>query len=152
MGAIEEMFRPPRVDKKNEKQPLSAERIQAPGMWGGGGGIIFHTNIYNHIRQQARQNCSQRCNSYRPGRRHRLTKIKENFTADRSSNAMSYVKFTIVIWNNISKIKDSSLDKAVEAYQASYAKYEKEQTKLLDWIGTQGENKELTKQNWTNTD
>ena len=123
------MFRLPRVDKKNEKQPLSAERIQEPGMrGGGGGGIIFHTNIYNHIRQQARQNCSRRCNSYRPGRRLRLTKIKENFTADRSSNAMSYVKFTIVIWNNISRIKDSSLDKAVEAYQASYAKYEKEQS------------------------
>ena len=65
---------------------------------------------------------------------------------------MSYVKFTIVIWNNISRIKDSSLDKVVEAYQASYAKYEKEQTKLLDWIGWQGGNKELTEPNLTNTD
>ena len=34
-------------------------------------------------------------------------------------------------------------DKALEAYQAAYAKYEKDRTKLLDWIA---------KQNFTNTD
>ena len=43
-------------------------------------------------------------------------------------------------------------DKALEAYQAAYAKYRKETTKLLDWIKTQHEIKEQVKQNFTNTD
>ena len=43
-------------------------------------------------------------------------------------------------------------DKGLEAYQAACAKYEKDRTKLLDWIETQHENKELAKQNFTNTD
>ena len=43
-------------------------------------------------------------------------------------------------------------DNGLEAYQAAYAKYEKDRTKLLDWIETQHENKELAKQNFTNTD
>ena len=43
-------------------------------------------------------------------------------------------------------------DKVLEAYQAAYAKYQKERTKLLDWIETQHEIKEQTKQNFTNTD
>ena len=42
-------------------------------------------------------------------------------------------------------------DKALEAYQAAYAKYQKERTKLLDWIETQHEIKEHSKQNFTNT-
>lgn len=33
-------------------------------------------------------------------------------------------------------------DKALEAYQAAYAKYEKERTKLFDWIETQHDIKE----------
>ena len=37
-------------------------------------------------------------------------------------------------------------DKALEAYQAAYAKYQKERTKLLDWIETQHEIKEQAKQ------
>ena len=43
-------------------------------------------------------------------------------------------------------------DKALEAYQAAYAKYQKERTKLLDWIETHHEIKEQAKQNFTNTD
>ena len=31
-------------------------------------------------------------------------------------------------------------DEALEAYQAAYVKYEKQRTKLLDWIKTQHEN------------
>ena len=42
-------------------------------------------------------------------------------------------------------------DKALEAYQAAYAKYQKERTKLLDWIETQHEIKEQGKQNFTYT-
>ena len=38
--------------------------------------------------------------------------------------------------------------KALEACQAAYAKYEKEQTKLLDWIETQHKNK-LAQENFT---
>lgn len=37
---------------------------------------------------------------------------------------------------------------ALEACQAAYAKYEKEQTKLLDWIETQHKNK-LAQENFT---
>ena len=40
---------------------------------------------------------------------------------------------------------------ALEAYQAAYAKCEKEGTKLLDWIETQYEIKEQAKQNFMNT-
>ena len=43
-------------------------------------------------------------------------------------------------------------DKALKAYQAAYAKYQKERTKLLDWIETQHEIKEQATQNFTNTD
>ena len=43
-------------------------------------------------------------------------------------------------------------DKALEAYQAAYAKYEKSRTKLLDWIATNGRIKDQAKQNFTNTD
>ena len=43
-------------------------------------------------------------------------------------------------------------DKALEAYQAAYAKYQKERTKLLDWIETQYEIKEQAKQSFTNTE
>ena len=32
-------------------------------------------------------------------------------------------------------------DEALEDYQAAYVKYEKQRTKLLDWIKTQHENK-----------
>ena len=42
-------------------------------------------------------------------------------------------------------------DKALEAYQAAYAKYEKDRTKLLDWIAT-NRIKDQAKQNFTNTD
>ena len=120
--------------------------------------------------------------------------VKENFTADPSSNVMNYVKFTAVMAGSIAlkqyledqKILPSSIkkkylytmasiaimadgsvlnavtftggnylarylsgdehkaaqeekvrhDKALEAYQAAYAKYEKDRTKLLDWIAT----------------
>ena len=43
-------------------------------------------------------------------------------------------------------------DKAFEAYQAAYAKYEKDRTHLLDWIATNDRIKNQAKQNFTNTD
>jgi len=43
-------------------------------------------------------------------------------------------------------------DKALKAYEAAQARYAHERTKLLDWIETNRENKELAKQNFTNTD
>ncbi|KAL9961486.1 hypothetical protein ACROYT_G000318 [Oculina patagonica] len=43
-------------------------------------------------------------------------------------------------------------DKALEAYQAAYAKYSRDRTKLLDWIETNNEIKQQAKQNFTNTD
>ena len=43
-------------------------------------------------------------------------------------------------------------DKALEAYQAAYAKYTRDRTKLLDWIQTNAQIKADAKQNFTNTD
>ena len=43
-------------------------------------------------------------------------------------------------------------DKALEQYQAAYAKYEKDRTKLLDWIATNDRIKDQAKQNFTDTD
>ena len=43
-------------------------------------------------------------------------------------------------------------DKALEAYQAAYAKYTRDRTKLLDWIATNSKIKEEANQNVTNTD
>ena len=43
-------------------------------------------------------------------------------------------------------------DKALEAYQAAYAKYEKDRKKLLDWIARSDRIKDQAKQNFTNTD
>ena len=43
-------------------------------------------------------------------------------------------------------------DRAFEAYQAAYAKYTRDRTKLLDWIETNAEIKAQAKQNFTNTD
>ena len=43
-------------------------------------------------------------------------------------------------------------DKAFEAYQAAYAKYSRDRTKLLDWIQTNAQIKVEAKQNFTNTD
>jgi len=43
-------------------------------------------------------------------------------------------------------------DKALEAYQAAYAKYTRNRTKLLDWIATNSKIKEEANQNFTNTD
>ena len=43
-------------------------------------------------------------------------------------------------------------DKALEAYQAAYAKYSRDRTKLLDWIATNTLIKAEAKQNFTNTD
>ena len=43
-------------------------------------------------------------------------------------------------------------DKALEAYQAAYAKYTRDRTKLLDWIATNEQIKAQAKQNFTNTD
>jgi len=43
-------------------------------------------------------------------------------------------------------------DKALEAYQAAYAKYTRDRTKLLDWIATNAETKAEAKQNFTNLD
>jgi len=42
--------------------------------------------------------------------------------------------------------------KALEAYQAAYAKYMRDRTHLLDWIATNAQIKEQAKQNFTNTD
>jgi len=43
-------------------------------------------------------------------------------------------------------------DKALEAYQAAYAKYTRDRTQLLDWIATYAQTKAEAKQNLTNTD
>ena len=43
-------------------------------------------------------------------------------------------------------------DKALEAYQAAYAKYQKDRTKLLDWIATNDRFKDQAKQNFSSTD
>ena len=43
-------------------------------------------------------------------------------------------------------------DRALEAYQAAYAKYMRDRIKLLDWIATNEKMKEQAKQNFTNTD
>lgn len=43
-------------------------------------------------------------------------------------------------------------DKALEAYNAAYARYQKDRTKLLDWIATNDRMKDQAKQNFTNTD
>ena len=43
-------------------------------------------------------------------------------------------------------------DKALEAYQAAYAKYTCNLTKLLDWIATNAQIKAQAKQNFTTTD
>jgi len=43
-------------------------------------------------------------------------------------------------------------DKALEAYQAAYAKYTRDRTKLLDWIATNAQIKAEAKQNFTDTD
>ena len=43
-------------------------------------------------------------------------------------------------------------DKALEDYQAAYAKYTRDRTQLLDWIATNVQTKEQAKQNMTNTD
>ena len=43
-------------------------------------------------------------------------------------------------------------DKALEAYQAAMAKYNRERTQLLDWIETNMEIKAQADQNFTNTD
>lgn len=43
-------------------------------------------------------------------------------------------------------------DKALEAYQAAYAKYNRDRTKLLDWIEANAEMKQQAKQNFENTD
>jgi len=42
--------------------------------------------------------------------------------------------------------------KALEAYQAAYAKYTRNRTHLLDWITTNVQIKAEAKQNFTNTD
>jgi len=43
-------------------------------------------------------------------------------------------------------------DKALEAYNAAYAKYTRDHTKLLDWIETNAQIKAEAKQKFTNTD
>ena len=43
-------------------------------------------------------------------------------------------------------------DKALKAYQAAYAKYTRDCTKLLDWIATNAQIKAEAKQKFTNTD
>ena len=43
-------------------------------------------------------------------------------------------------------------DKALEAYNTAYAKYQKDRTKLLDWIATNDRMKDQAKQNFTDTD
>ena len=43
-------------------------------------------------------------------------------------------------------------DKALEAYHAAMAKYERERTQILDWIKTNEEIKEHAQKNFTNTD
>ena len=43
-------------------------------------------------------------------------------------------------------------DRMLKAYQAAYAKYMRDRTKLLDWIATNEKIKEQAMQNFTNTD
>ena len=61
---------------------------------------------------------------------------------------------TLLIWRPSPSCtgRESSHDKALEAYQAAYAKYQKDRTKLLVWIATNDRIKDQVKQNFTNTD
>ena len=43
-------------------------------------------------------------------------------------------------------------DKALESYQAAYAKYSRDRTKLLDWIQNNAQIKAEANRNLTNTD
>ena len=43
-------------------------------------------------------------------------------------------------------------DKALEAYQAAYAKYQKDRTELLDWIAEQDREKDKAKYDFQDTD
>ena len=43
-------------------------------------------------------------------------------------------------------------DRALGAYQAAYAKYSRDRTKLFDWIARNAQEKAQAKQNFTNTD
>ena len=90
--------------------------------------------------------------------------VKENFTSDPSSSAMNYVKFSVIMTGSIALrqyLQDQKIipkkererhDRALEAYQAAYAKYMHDRTKLLDWIATNEKMKEQAKQKFTNTD
>lgn len=42
-------------------------------------------------------------------------------------------------------------DKALEEYQAAYARYQENLTKLLDWVAINDRLKDAAKQNFTNT-
>jgi len=50
------------------------------------------------------------------------------------------------------RLKKQRHDKALEDYQAAYAKYSRDRTKLLDWIETNAEIKAQATQNFTDTD
>ena len=43
-------------------------------------------------------------------------------------------------------------DKALEAYQAAYAKYQKDRTELLDWIAEQDREKDKARHDFQDTD
>lgn len=65
---------------------------------------------------------------------------------------MNYVKFTAIVAGSIALEEKVRHDKALEAYQAAYAKYEKDRMKLLDWIATNERIKQKAMQNFTDTD
>lgn len=65
---------------------------------------------------------------------------------------MNYVKFTAIVAGSIALEEKVRHDKALEAYQAAYAKYEKDRMKLLDWIATNKRIKQKAMQNFTDTD
>ena len=49
-------------------------------------------------------------------------------------------------------LEEKRHDKALEDYQAAYAKYTRDRIQLLDWIATNAQPEEQAKQNFTNTD
>ena len=50
------------------------------------------------------------------------------------------------------RLKKKCHNKALEDYQAAYAKYTRDQIQLLDWITTNAQTKQQAKQNMTNMD
>ena len=64
----------------------------------------------------------------------------------------NYLASTLEGGNKAALEEKKRHDRAIEAYKASYAKYTRDRTKLLDWIETKAEIKAKAEQNLTNID